>query len=112
MSIGKYSPTVSAAYDNDQDWWTRNDIEFESLVDMLEFNDRCPNGLNYDNDGYDSYGYNEDNVDRAGNTEDEYAVGEDSLTGNFGKLVYPLYDYAIQNWGIDSNGFPILQNCD
>lgn len=57
MSIGKYSPTVVAFYHTDQDWWNKH----------------CENkGDLYDRDGYDEYGYNADDVDRAGKHEDDY----------------------------------------
>jgi hypothetical protein len=58
MGAGKYSPTISAAYHADQDWWHKNG---GGTVDVC-----------YDSDGYDSYGYNKDNVDRAGHEEDDY----------------------------------------
>lgn len=52
---GKYSPTVTAAYMRDQRW-------FDKIV-----------GDNYlDPEGYDQYGYDQNNRDRAGNDEYEY----------------------------------------
>jgi hypothetical protein len=57
MALGKYSPTVGTAYDIDHDWWDNYSVD----------------GL-YDPDGYDMYGYNKDNVDRAGNKESDYGA--------------------------------------
>jgi hypothetical protein len=54
---GKYSPTVTAAYMADQNWHRKF---------------MAKDGFLYDPEGYDSYGYNEDNVDRAGNSECDY----------------------------------------
>lgn len=57
---GKYSPTVSSAYMEDQNWWrnysTSTGVSYPT----------------YDPEGYDSYGYNEDDIDRAGNAEYVY----------------------------------------
>ena len=59
---GKYSPTVSQAYQADQDWWRKYAFA------------RQPgdNWIQYDPEGYDSYGYDTNDVDRAGNSEYEY----------------------------------------
>ena len=54
---GKYSQTVSEAYRADQEWFVKNCHEENDI---------------YDKDGYDSYGYNENNIDRAGNPESHY----------------------------------------
>ena len=54
MSVGKYSPTVAAAYHDNQGWWDQH----------------CENeGDLYDRDGYDEYGYDEHGRDRAGYLE-------------------------------------------
>lgn len=58
MARGKYSPTVTAAYQADQQWWEKHTREAYPA---------------YDADGYDSYGYNADGYDRAGNHENDYA---------------------------------------
>ena len=64
MSLGKYSPTVSASYARDQKWWERNGGGYT--------NGKNPNSEN-DDDGFDSYGYHDhDGPDRAGHTEDDY----------------------------------------
>lgn len=73
--IGKYSPTVSAAYDKDQDW-------FEKIAGDKMF----------DPDGYDIYGYNRDGIDRARVHELEYSGRDDD--GDF----YMMIEGA---WGFD-----------
>jgi hypothetical protein len=60
MSCGKYSPTVSASYAKDQDWFERH----------------CLPGEWYDIEGYDCYGYNTNGIDRAGYREDDYLLSE------------------------------------
>lgn len=70
MALGKYSPTVSGWYSRDQKWFKKNGGDFE--------NGKDPNSL-YDNDGYDSYGYNENDIDREGNKEDIYMIEDESL---------------------------------
>ena len=97
MSIGKYSPTVSGAYANDQDWWERNGGENPANKDK-SFEEYF-----FDADGYDSYGYNVDGKDRADNSEDEYL---DDITYDGGIPVCPLYDDAYRDWDVDKNGFP------
>lgn len=72
MSAGKYSPTVSSAYAKNQDWWKPFNF-----------------GI-YDEDGFDSYGYNKDGVDRAGNNELDY-----------------LYTEEVQYWNDDTNSFDV-----
>jgi hypothetical protein len=93
MGVGKYSPTVSRAYMKDQQWWEKNGGYVES-ADKLPW---------YDNDGYDSYGYNADGVDRAGNTEldyiNQYEIYDDQIT-------YHLAEDVQSNWGIDEKGLP------
>ena len=90
MSVGKYSPTVSASYAMDQKWWERNGGGYG-------------NGTNpdsdYDNDGYDSYGYAGDcgdGPDRAGNTESDYLTGGEFDDGD--EYVYPLYSGTSADW--------------
>lgn len=64
--LGKYSPTVSALYAENQKWF-----EVYSRGEM------------YDPDGYDSYGYNSSDIDRAGNEESAYALeGGETLYEN------------------------------
>lgn len=71
--IGKYSPTVSAAYSADQLW----------------FYSYCGDDI-YDVDGYNSYGYNTNDVDRAGIKEDTYAQEDERI-----------YDRVWRSWGYD-----------
>lgn len=61
--IGKYSPTVNIAYD--QDWHKKYSKDEQ-----------------YDPEGYDSYGYNKDGIDRAGYTEHEYFETDEYLDTN------------------------------
>jgi hypothetical protein len=84
---GKYSPTVTAAYIKDQKWW-----------DKYSGNDKPDVYNQYDPEGYDSYGYDKDDVDRAGNQEcayysnDAWAEDEDYNIA---------YDAAYDAWGFD-----------
>ena len=82
---GKYSPTVSAAYRADLDWFRK-------------YCELAPHGENvyspYDPDGYDSYGYDKNDVDRAGNQEHVYYEDDD-----FGFNCF--YESALDNWGFD-----------
>lgn len=84
---GKYSPTVGAAYSVDQNWWTKYRDSDLSLLFSL-----------YDPDGYDSYGYDKNDVDRAGNAEYEYYPND---------CPSPHHDYntkfdnANYDWGFD-----------
>ncbi len=98
MSIGKYSPTVSAAYHADQDWWKRNGGEDPANQD------KPSHVFFFDRGGYDSYGYNKDEIDRAGNTEMDYL--NDVTYDDDGIPKCPLYDNADLDWGVDKNGFP------
>lgn len=90
MSVGKYSPTVSASYAMDQKWWERNGGG--------DGNGKNPD-VNVDDDGYDSYGYTGDSgdgPDRAGNTEDDYILGGQYDIGD--EYVYPLYSNTSADW--------------
>jgi hypothetical protein len=79
---GKYSPTVTAAYMKDQDWWRKYTGENEVTYHQ------------YDPEGYDSYGYDKNDVDRAGNSEHVYY--EDN---EFGENWH--YNQALDDWGFD-----------
>ena len=99
MSIGKYSPTMSAAYANDQKWWEKNGGENPANLDK-------PSSVYfYDKDGYDSYGYNAEGIDRAGYTEDEYlgVVEWDPETEEYD---HTLYDLVYDQWIVNEDGFP------
>lgn len=79
---GKYSPTVNAAYRKDQ-WW------FEKYA----------RGASYDPEGFDSYGYDKNDRDRAGNYEHEYYSNDapwdcDDDWNN-------AYEMALDLWGFD-----------
>lgn len=88
---GKYSPTVTAAYMQDQNWHYKLRLPMAGAPEVLELRDP---------DGYDSYGYDEHDVDRAGNHENDYACDDtdehgDSLGFN------SAYDQALSDWGFD-----------
>lgn len=87
---GKYSPTVTAAYMQDQEWWHKY-----ACCNHLTWNQ-------YDPDGYDSYGYNSDDIDRAGNHENVYAHN-DALDANWDTEddYNWRYDEALNTWGFD-----------
>lgn len=69
MSLGKYSPTVSMWYAQDQQWYEKNGgscIVIDAAGNVVDYR-------LYDKDGYDSYGYHKDTeLDRAGYSESEY----------------------------------------
>lgn len=81
MSCGKYSPTVSRWYADDQDWHDHH----------------CEPGEWIDRDGYDRYGYHHvTEQDRAGYSEWDYLgsgqwIDEDNYS-------YPLYEDVWQDW--------------
>lgn len=86
---GKYSPTVTAAYMKDQDWWHKYVYASKSIDEFIQ----------YDPEGYDSYGYDKNDVDRAGNHEFDYCIND---------CPHPEYaDYNIayedadRAWGFD-----------
>lgn len=82
MGVGKYSPTVSGWYQKNKNW-------FKEVAPEQN------NGLvGYDKDGYDHYGYNKDDVDRAGVKEFEYLQGEE--IGD--EYVYVLYNRVYEEW--------------
>lgn len=86
---GKYSPTVTAAYMRDQKWWYKYsgaDLPSETYVQ-------------YDPEGFDSYGYNKDDVDRAGNHEYVYMMNDAPLDSD--DDYNWAYDSALDDWGFD-----------
>lgn len=87
MSVGKYSPTVSTSYAKDQNWFTKNGGDFG--------NGKNPDSL-YDDDGFDSYGYDENNVDRAGISESSYMNSYSQYPD--GELYYRLYEEISDDW--------------
>ena len=86
---GKYSPTVSRAYMADQEWWTKYAYAGYSGDEFVQ----------YDPEGYDSYGYNKDDVDRAGNNEYDY-MRNDSAHPEYADYNI-AYDDADRTWGFD-----------
>ena len=74
--IGKYSPTVTAAYMSDRNWFNKYCVD--------------PSGT-YDPAGYDRYGYDSNDRDRADHFEHEYY--DSDITG--------LYGDVQENWGFD-----------
>ena len=74
MGVGKYSPTVVAAYAADQDWHKK----------------LCPEDDWYDDEGYDSYGYHKDTEkDRADGTWWDYVTDNN------------MYEKAMHAWGFN-----------
>ena len=86
---GKYSPTVSVAYMKDQKWW---DKYAYASVTGDEF-------VQYDPEGYDSYGYNNEDMDRAGNHEHEYYSNDCSHPEHADYNI--KYDTAYDEWTFD-----------
>lgn len=88
MGVGKYSPTVTYSYRQDQDWWEKNGGDFGK--------GRNPESVN-DDEGYDQYGYSGDGSgpDRAGVTEAQYA---DGYTEFDGERIFYLYDRVGREW--------------
>ena len=82
MARGKYSPTVTIAYMKDQLWWCSY-----ANGPKGEYNQ-------YDPEGYDSYGYNNNDIDRAGNHEFDYMSNNE-----FGDN--DAYSDALAAWGFD-----------
>jgi hypothetical protein len=90
---GKYSPTVTAAYMADQHWWSL-------------YAAKCKEWTQYDPEGYDSYGYNVNGEDRAGNQE--YVYYENNANWDGGDYNW-RYDQALDEWGFDGTK-PVLKN--
>ena len=89
---GKYSPTVNEAYMKDQEWW--NKYAYANVTGD-EF-------VQYDPEGYDRYGYNKDDVDRAGNNEFDYIHNDAPDCGDDFYQDYNFkYDQAYDEWGFD-----------
>jgi hypothetical protein len=84
---GKYSPTVSRAYMTDKHWWDKYSGDTDAMW------------VPYDPEGYDSYGYNQNGVDRAGNDEFDY-VQNDAPHGSDWDYNH-RYDDTANAWGFD-----------
>lgn len=86
MAIAKYSPTVFFAYKQDRDWFKKNGGGFD-------------NGKNknkeFDDDGFDKYGYNENEKDREGYTEEDY-LNDMFFEGN--EIHYILFEKVEEKW--------------
>jgi hypothetical protein len=92
MAVGKYSPTVSAAYAHNQNWW----VAVEEVV-TSPIGETFTISGQYDAAGYDSYGYDRDEVDRAGVHENDYLSGE--YDGD--DYVYDTYERVLREWTVD-----------
>ena len=86
---GKYSPTVNRAYMQDQEWWNKYAYAGKSNDEFVQ----------YDPEGYDSYGYDKNDQDRAGNYEHEY-YGNDCPHPAYADYNM-AYDDADSAWGFD-----------
>ncbi len=86
MGVGKYSPTVSTSYSQDQAWYEKNGGGYGNGKDPES---------DYDDDGYDAYGYNADDRDRAGHHENDYPA---SFQWDGESEYYPLYEAVQSEW--------------
>jgi hypothetical protein len=86
---GKYSPTVTRAYMKDQEWWTKYAYANVSGDEFVQ----------YDPEGYDSYGYDKNDMDRAGNNEFDYIHNDGDY--NLDQDYNNAYDQADREWGFD-----------
>jgi hypothetical protein len=87
---GKYSPTVSSAYSHDQDWHRK-------FCNLAPYGDVIYSP--YDPEGFNSYGYDKDNIDRAGNHENNYAHNDGDYDRD--EDYNNRYDIAYDEWGFD-----------
>lgn len=83
---GKYSPTVSRAYQKDQNWFGK-----------YAGTDQYGTENQYDPEGYDSYGYNQYDLDRAGKREYEYQ----QVCGCCGQEHENLFWQIRDEWSFD-----------
>lgn len=94
---GKYSPTVTDAYCRDQAWHDKllaSHGTFDADGKPCEYS-------RYDVDGYDSYGYNKQDVDRAGNHENDYASDDYDADDQVIEGYNWLYEQALSEWKYD-----------
>lgn len=82
MARGKYSPTVQAAYSQDKEWHAK-----------------FAQGEQYDPEGFDSYGYDRDDIDRAGNNEFDYLANDGDWDA--GEDYNTAFNSALDEWGFD-----------
>ena len=100
MARGKYSPTVTAAYQAKLAWWRKYAYSTQrNLDDFVE----------YDPEGFDSYGYNADGRDRAGYTENDY-LHNDAADLGFDYDYNRTYDVVSDDWGF--NGFKPIKTSE
>lgn len=86
---GKYSPTVTAAYRKDKKWFKKYS-DFDNQPDAWSI---------YDPEGFDMYGYDENEIDRAGNHECVYYTNDAPLESD---VEYNCkYEAALDAWGFD-----------
>jgi hypothetical protein len=85
---GKYSPTVTAAYMADQEWWHRYSREAEEFT-------------LYDPEGYDSYGYDVNGRDRAGWEEHVYYGNDADPDYDPDGDYNTRYDRLLDDWTFD-----------
>ena len=86
---GKYSPTVSAAYTADQEWWYKYSGANRPSETYVQF----------DPEGYDSYGYDKNDVDRAGNHESVYYHNDADPWDDYDFNC--AYEQALTDWTFD-----------
>ena len=91
MARGKYSPTVNVAYQVNQKWW--REYAYSTQRNLDDF-------VEYDPEGFDSYGYNADGVDRAGYSEFAY-LHNDAADLGFDYDYNRAYDVVSDDWGFD-----------
>ena len=73
----------------DQKWW-----------DKYAYTDKTGDEfVQYDPEGFDSYGYDKDDVDRAGNSEYEYYINDSAHPAHADYNI--KYDEAYDEWGFD-----------
>lgn len=88
---GKYSPTVSRAYMQDQDWHRK-------FCNLAPHSDVIYSP--YDPEGYDSYGYDKNEMDRAGNYEHAYYPNDNPDWDSEDDYNWK-YDSAHDDWVFD-----------
>ena len=101
MARGKYSPTVNVAYQVNQKWW--REYAYSKQHDPIK------GFVEYDPEGFDSYGYNAEGVDRAGYTENDY-LHNDAADLGFDYDYNRAYDFVLDNWGF--NGFKPIKTSE
>jgi len=84
--LGKYSPTVTEAYQQDINWFSKYAGVDQHGTDNL-----------YDPEGYDMYGYDKNNMDRAGNLESDYSL----ICTHCGQMMTTLYHSVLDYWTFD-----------